>query len=169
MQANWEHLAVGETLLPEEERGRREPERAPEICSVSDGEDWNSVSTVDDHFAEQDGTVFAGTHVLLDVWGARHLDDPEYIERAMRRAAAVSGATVLHVHLHRFGEGGGVTGVAVLAESHISVHTWPERGFAAFDVFMCGRCRPELAAEALRSALDPERTEASVTRRGIVA
>jgi S-adenosylmethionine decarboxylase len=122
-----------------------------------------------DHFAEHDGQVFAGTHVLLDLWGARHLDDADHIERAMRRAVDVSGATLLHIHLHRFGDGGGVTGVAVLAESHISVHTWPERGFAAFDVFMCGRCRPDLAAEALRSALDPVRTEISVERRGVVA
>ena len=121
-----------------------------------------------DHFAEQGGQVFAGTHVLLDVWGARRLDDPDHIERAMRRAVDVSGATLLHLHLHRFGDGGGVTGVAVLAESHITVHTWPERGFAAFDVFLCGGCRPDLAAEALRSALEPERTEMTVERRGVV-
>ena len=60
--------------------------------------------------------MFAGTDVLLDLWGTRHLDDAEYIERAMRRAVDVSGATLLHIHLHRFGDGGGVTGVAVLAE-----------------------------------------------------
>ena len=107
--------------------------------------------------------------MLLDLWGARHLDDVRHIERAMRRAVEVSGATLLHIHLHRFGDGGGVTGVAVLAESHISVHTWPERGFAAFDVFMCGGCRPDLAAEVLRSALEPARTEMSVERRGVVA
>ena len=169
MQANWEPRALRETHLPEEEWSGRGPERGPEIRSFCDDAVREAVAIADDHFTEKDGTVFAGTHVLLDVWGARHLDDPEYIERAMRRAAAASGATVLHVHLHRFGDGGGVTGVAVLAESHISVHTWPERGFAAFDVFMCGRCRPELAAETLRSALDPERAETSITRRGVVA
>jgi S-adenosylmethionine decarboxylase len=106
--------------------------------------------------------------VLLDLWGARHLDDADHIERAMRRAVDVSGATLLHIHLHRFGDGGGVTGVAVLAESHITVHTWPERGFAAFDVFLCGGCRPDLAADALRNALEPERTEMTVERRGVV-
>ena len=86
----------------------------------------------------------------------------------MRRAVDVSGATLLHIHLHRFGDGGGVTGIAVLAESHITVHTWPERGFAAFDVFMCGGCRPDLAAEVIRCALEPERTEISIERRGVV-
>ena len=128
-----------------------------------------AASIEDDHFVERDGQVFAGTHVLLDLWGAHHLDDADYLERALRRAVDVSGATLLHVHLHRFGGGGGVSGVAVLAESHISVHTWPERGFAAFDVFMCGRCRPELAAEEIRRALAPERAETSVERRGVVA
>ena len=62
-----------------------------------------------------DGAVFARTDVLLDLWGARHLDDAEYTERAMRRAAGVSGAILLHIHLYRFGDGEG-TGVAMLAE-----------------------------------------------------
>jgi len=106
--------------------------------------------------------------MLLDLWGARHLDDAARIERAMRRAVDAAGATLLHIHLHRFGDGGGVSGVAVLAESHISVHTWPERGFAAFDIFMCGGSRPELAAEALRSALEPERSQTTVERRGVI-
>lgn len=121
-----------------------------------------------DHFTERDGAVFAGTHVLLDLWGASRLDDEEYLGQALRRAAEAAGATLLHLHLHRFGEGQGVSGVAVLAESHISVHTWPERGFAAFDVFMCGACRPELAADEIRRALRPVRVEASTQRRGTV-
>ena len=121
-----------------------------------------------DHFTQEGGEIFAGTHMLLDLWGARHLDDADRIERAMRRAVDAAGATLLHIHLHRFGDGAGVSGVAVLAESHISVHTWPERGFAAFDIFMCGGSRPELAAEALRSALAPERSQTTVERRGVV-
>ena len=128
----------------------------------------DAASAADDHFVERDGQVFAGTHVLLDLWGAAHLDDVDYLERALCRAVDAAGASLLHVHLHRFDRGGGVSGVAVLAESHISVHTWPERGFAAFDVFMCGRCRPDLAAEEIRRALSPERVEMSVERRGVV-
>ena len=152
--------------------GGPRPGGSPAMYAVVPGEPASALgamSAVDDHFAERDGQVFAGTHVLLDLWGAGHLDDAEYLERALRRAVDVSGATLLHVHLHRFGGGGGVSGVAVLAESHISVHTWPERGFAAFDVFMCGRCRPELAAEEIRRSLAPERTEMSIERRGLVA
>ena len=104
----------------------------------------------------------------MDLWGASHLDDIEYIEGAMRRAVDAAGATLLHIHLHRFGDGGGVSGVAVLAESHISVHSWPERGFAAFDVFMCGKCQPERAAEEIRRALRPARFAITAERRGVL-
>ena len=170
MQAEPERAMAPE--IPRPGVDRRRPEHAPTVVPLPDTASPAGAarpeSARSDHFAEQDGRVFAGTHVLLDLWGARHLDDARYIENAMRRAVDVSGATLLHIHLHRFGDGGGVTGVAVLAESHVSVHTWPERGFAAFDVFMCGACRPDLAAEALQSALEPERTEMSVERRGVV-
>ncbi|HYF10022.1 MAG TPA: adenosylmethionine decarboxylase, partial [Candidatus Paceibacterota bacterium] len=80
-----------------------------------------------DHFVTQDGLTFAGTHLILDLWGCTGLDDEALIDRALRKATEVSGATLLHIHLHRFLPSGGISGVAVLAESHISIHTWPER------------------------------------------
>ena len=159
---------AGSSEMPRPGASRRRPDHAQPLYPVFGAEAPHPAPARADHFAEHDGEVFAGTHVLLDLWGASHLDDPGHIERAMRRAVDVSGATLLHLHLHRFGEGGGVTGVAVLAESHITVHTWPERAFAAFDVFMCGACRPDLAAEVIRSALQPERFEVSIERRGVV-
>ena len=63
-----------------------------------------------------------------------------------------AGATLLHIHLHTFTDGGGISGVAVLAESHISVHTWPEKGYAAFDVFMCGDAEPRKALGRVQGA-----------------
>jgi S-adenosylmethionine decarboxylase len=72
------------------------------------------------------------------------------------------------LHLHHFSPCGGVSGVAVLAESHISVHTWPEHNFAAFDIFMCGEAEPERAAAALQDALRPSRIELTEHRRGIL-
>lgn len=79
-----------------------------------------------------------GKHLLLDFWEASGLSEIACIESAMRGAAMACGATVLEVKLHQFGENGGVTGVALLAESHISIHTWPEISYAALDVFVCG-------------------------------
>ena len=121
-----------------------------------------------DHFAERDGKRFAGLHLLVDLWGAERLDDLDYIDSSLREAVAAAGATLLHVHLHHFGDGGGVSGVAVIAESHISVHTWPEYGFAAFDVFMCGNTRPEAAVQVLRRAFKARRAVVSQHRRGLV-
>ena len=122
-----------------------------------------------DYFVERDGLTYAGGHVLADLWGAEHLDDEAFIERAMRDAIDACGATLLHIHLHRFGENEGVSGVAVLAESHISVHTWPERGFAAFDIFMCGNCDPEKAVPVLKRHFKPTNVRIDHYRRGIVA
>ena len=70
----------------------------------------------------------------------------------LRRCVAAAKATLLHIHLHHF-QPSGVSGVAVLAESHISVHTWPEKGFAAFDVFMCGDAEPRKALDVFKGTI----------------
>ena len=121
-----------------------------------------------DYFVERDGKVFAGTHILVDLWGAKSLNDTLLIEKALREAIKVCGASLLHIHLHEFGEGLGISGVAVLAESHISVHTWPERQFAAFDIFMCGECIPELALPVFKKFFKPEKLRTNIQMRGIV-
>ena len=79
----------------------------------------------------------AGVHLIVDLYEAQHLDDIDHIEATLRRCVQAASATLLHIHLHHF-QPNGVSGVAVLAESHISIHTWPEAGYAALDVFMCG-------------------------------
>jgi S-adenosylmethionine decarboxylase len=79
-----------------------------------------------------------GRHVIADIRGGTGLDDSARIETALRAAAQAAGVTVLEVRLHHFGVGCGVTGVALLAESHISIHTWPEHALAAVDIFVCG-------------------------------
>jgi len=126
------------------------------------------LSVPKDYFVERDGQVFAGSHVLADLWGASNLDDQDLIEQALREAIDACGATLLHIHLHRFTDGGGISGVAVLAESHISVHTWPERGFAAFDIFMCGQCDPQNAIPVLQRYFEPAEIQTDLHRRGIV-
>jgi S-adenosylmethionine decarboxylase len=111
-----------------------------------------------DHFIERDGVKCAGTHLIIDLFGARRLGDLRHISDTLKRCVEVSGATLLHIHLHPSTPGGGVSGVAVLAESHISIHSWPEAGYAALDVFMCGNADPHATVEVLKAAFQPEET-----------
>ncbi len=121
-----------------------------------------------DHFVQRDGLEFAGTHLIVDLFEARTLDDLAYMETTLRDAVAVADATLLHIHLHHFTPNGGISGVAVLAESHISVHTWPERAYAAFDVFMCGGAQPQKTIAVLEAAFAPARLEVTEHLRGRV-
>ncbi len=122
-----------------------------------------------DYFVEKNGEKFAGTHLLVDLWGASNLCDPELIDRALREAAEAAGATILHGHFHHFSPNGGVSGVLVLAESHISIHTWPERDFAAIDIFMCGACDPHLSVPTLKEVFKPATIDLDEQRRGRIA
>ncbi len=121
-----------------------------------------------DYLVRKNGRVYAGSHVLVDFWGASNLSEPELIELTLREAANACGATVLHAHVHEFLSNGGVSGVAVLAESHISIHTWPELDFAAFDIFMCGNCAPERALPVLRRVFRPDRERVEEHKRGLI-
>ena len=119
-----------------------------------------------DHFITRDGKTFAGTHLIIDVYGGSRLDDIEHIRQMMHDAVTAAGATLLHTHLHHFTPNGGVSGVAVLAESHISIHTWPERDYGALDVFMCGDSAPEKAVEVIRAAFQPSYLDVETHLRG---
>ena len=111
-----------------------------------------------DELNERDGHRYAGTHLIIDLFGARRLDDLRHISDTLKKCVEVAGATLLHIHLHHFTPNGGVSGVAVLAESHISIHSWPEADYAALDVFMCGDAKPHLTIDVLKAAFKPERT-----------
>ena len=128
---------------------------------------FSACNELKDHFVQRNGIEFAGTHLILDLWEAESLGNLELMESTMREAVDICGATLLHIHLHHFTPGNGISGVAVLAESHISVHTWPERSFAAFDIFMCGDAKPELAIPVLKRAFNPARINISEQLRGI--
>ncbi len=122
-----------------------------------------------DHFkTDARGNTYAGDHLLVEMWDADHLANADVIQSALERAARAAGATVLHSYYHPFGEGMGVSGVTILAESHISIHTWPERGYAAIDVFMCGNCDPNLTLPVLQDAFSPGRIESQQFQRGMM-
>lgn len=119
-----------------------------------------------DFFMEKDGERFAGMHLIVDLKGACRLNDIGHIEDTLRECIKAAGATLLHIHLHHFTPNGGVSGVAVLAESHISIHTWPEADFAALDIFMCGDTRPDLALPILKAAFSASEIGVEEIRRG---
>ncbi|HEX8610969.1 MAG TPA: adenosylmethionine decarboxylase, partial [Telluria sp.] len=99
----------------------------------------------------------AGIHLLADFHGVDPvlLTVSAEIDALLRAGAEAAGARILHSHFHSFGAMMGVTGVLLLAESHISIHTWPEYGFAAADIFMCGDAQPQLALQVIELALKP--------------
>jgi len=110
-----------------------------------------------------------GTHLLLEMVGCKpeFLDNKEEICSALLRAATKARATVLGNSFHKFSPQG-VSGVVVIAESHLSIHTWPEFGYAAVDVFTCGdRAMPHRAADYLIEAFAPTRHEIKAIPRGI--
>jgi S-adenosylmethionine decarboxylase len=121
-----------------------------------------------DYFIERNGLHYAGRHLIIDLWDAEHLDEVSTIELALRRAVKEAGATLLHLHLHEFSPNGGVSGVAVLAESHISIHTWPERNYAAVDAFMCGATEPHKVVPVFKHAFNAGKVTISEQMRGVV-
>jgi S-adenosylmethionine decarboxylase len=110
-----------------------------------------------------------GQHLLADLHGIdpARLRSAADIDTMLRAAAVAAGATILHSHFHSFGDGQGITGVVLLAESHISIHTWPEYGFAAADIFMCGASRPQLALDLIQRALEPAKADIQAIERGV--
>lgn len=109
-----------------------------------------------------------GRHLLIELMGGQDLDRPDRLQDALIQAAEACGARVLSVHSHRFSPQG-VTAVALLAESHITVHSWPEHGYAAFDVFLCGAAAPDRAVPVLRRFFSPDRIATQMISRGPVA
>lgn len=112
----------------------------------------------------------AGRHCMLELWEcpAAILDDPQAVRAAMLAAVAVSKCALLSECSHRF-EPHGFTIVGLLAESHISVHTWPEHGYAAVDILTCGKTLPEAGVASLIEHLSPQRHSIDRVGRGLIA
>lgn len=107
-----------------------------------------------------------GRHLICELYGASKLTDVAHVADALERTAEECGASVLETHLHPFEENGGVTGVVLLAESHITIHTWPEHRYAAVDVFLCGHCTPEDGIPVLEEAFRPDTVQHATFERG---
>ncbi|NEQ35466.1 MAG: adenosylmethionine decarboxylase [Okeania sp. SIO3I5] len=108
-----------------------------------------------------------GTHLVVDAWHspAELLNDPECIRRSLIDAISAGGATLIDLCVHQFSPHG-VTATATLAESHIAIHTWPELGYFAADLFFCGHGNPHKAIEILQTALQAKEMKLTELKRG---
>ena len=113
-------------------------------------------------------THIPGNHGLLDLYGCDEavLKDEGRLKTALKAAAQAAEATVLAERFHNFGGAGGITGILLLAESHIRIHTLPEHRFAAIDAFICGGMKLEKVKEVLCRELAAERAVWTVAQRG---
>jgi S-adenosylmethionine decarboxylase len=110
-----------------------------------------------------------GKHLIIEFRGASNLTDHTVAKDVFKRAVEAANATLLNINLHSFKtedmQEAGFTGVAILAESHMSIHTWPEHNYAALDIFMCGDADPLLAIPTLKEHFKPENTEVMLLER----
>ena len=111
-----------------------------------------------------------GTHLLLEMneCDAGVLDDMALVKQALLAAAEEAGATVVGEVFHKFSPVG-VTGIVCIAESHISIHTWPEHGYAAADIFTCGdNLKPMEAAHFIAESLQAQHANVMEVKRGVI-
>ena len=97
-----------------------------------------------------------GKHCVAELYGCDHtiLDNEKILKELIRESIDIASATLLNICAHKF-DPQGVTIVALLSESHISIHTWPESGSCALDVFTCGDSKPDLALLHIINLLNP--------------
>lgn len=171
LHALTEPISTGDAAITKSQHARQEiPMNSLEaVNNITSIESAFTLSDENkDHFIEQNGVKFAGRHLIIDLWGAENIDNLDIVETALRDTVAACGATLLHMHLHYFTPNGGISGVAVLAESHISIHTWPERQYAALDVFMCGNSEPGKSLHVLKEAFKAKNIYVNEQMRGAI-
>lgn len=111
-----------------------------------------------------------GIHYILEMYGceSQKLDDLETIEKTLNISANIAGATIISSKFHKFSPQG-VSGVIVIAESHLSIHTWPELGYAALDLYTCNlKMDISKTIEYLKSTFEPEEIIIKYLERGIM-
>lgn len=119
-------------------------------------------------FCSTNGFVkFAGTHLIIELWNAQNLSSLKKIEKILKEAIKACGATLLKIDLHKFSPYGGVSGVAIIKESHLSIHTWPEYKYAAIDVFVCGNVNPYKAIPVIKKGFKTENIQVAELKRGV--
>jgi len=119
-------------------------------------------------FCSTNGFIkYAGVHLIVELWDAKNLTSLALIRKALKDAVTACQATLLKIDLHQFSPSGGISGVAIIQESHISIHTWPEYKYAALDIFVCGEVDPYKAIPLLKERFKPKRIQVAELKRGI--
>jgi S-adenosylmethionine decarboxylase len=107
-----------------------------------------------------------GIHLVADFWFGKKIENPKELEKILIETAKKSGNIPLEFSYHKFNPQG-LTGVLLLAESHITFHSWPEYDYLGIDIFSCGRnAKPEKGLKYLKKVLKPKRVEISIIKRG---
>ena len=119
-----------------------------------------------ERFPERGDLGIAGRHLIVDLFGACRLDDAGHIEETLGRCVDVTGATLMHVHVTQAVPGSDVSAFAVLDRGHISIHTDPETGSAALDVFLRGETKPGRCVDVLEKAFPAAKVVVRQQQRG---
>ena len=127
---------------------------------------WSKILEINDNLTE----TYLGRHVLAEFFECNPniLNNRDKIENLMVDAAIECGATIVQKCFHMFSPYG-VSGVVIISESHLAIHTWPELGYAAVDLFTCGpKCDPKVAYEYLKKKFDSKKASFTQLKRGIL-
>lgn len=109
---------------------------------------------------------YAGRHLIAEFWGGKEISSTKEIRKILMAATKKSGATLLSLQVHKFAPHG-ISGVAMLSESHISLHSWPELNYVAIDIFTCGtKVKPEKAISVLKKYYKPKKFVIKELKRG---
>jgi len=109
---------------------------------------------------------YVGIHLIAEFWGGKTIESPQRIKAILAEAARVSKNTALGIKIHKFNPHG-ITGFILLAESHISIHTWPEMKYVAIDIFSCGKdSQPYRGLEYLKKEFKPTKVKVKEIKRG---
>ena len=109
---------------------------------------------------------YAGIHLLAEFWYGKIIEDPKEIKRILIEAVKKANNTPLKVTIHKF-QPQGITGIVLLAESHIALHSWPEFNYIAIDIYTCGnKAAPEKALDYLQKQFQPKKVEIKKIKRG---
>ena len=111
---------------------------------------------------------YAGTHLIIELWNGKNFSSLRKIRKILKDSVKACGATLLKINLHKFSSSGGISGVAIIKESHISIHTWPEYKYAAMDIFVCGSVDPYRTIAVIKKGFKPEKIQVAELKRGIL-